>query len=329
MAWHSETEKQRFIARVAELGNHAAACREFCIHPSTGHRWRNAPLPAERQAKRARARSRSSDPALHQVIKDLIWLNPRVSCAGYAESLRDSGFHVSPTTIQKLMNGWGLRSIDDRLDAVEERWVDTGEALPLSTLRALKTSGRMTDAANFNTEYPGQVIALRRIRWSRKECRYPYLLLAVDVYSMLIRCKLWDGESVGVEVALFQGITEFFRRRLFLKNPDRVIHDGKRFSEISAHQFRIVSVEPESKQWPTALDSLVDHVEGVMRSQLFPILVENERQIAKLGYLAPLTRWEWDFNIGHRFSGFPNFGLSPMESVMDYEKAVASRDLGE
>lgn len=324
MAWHSDTEKQRFIARLVALGNHAAACREFGIHPSTGHRWRNAPLSADRPAKKGRMRSRTSDPALHQAIKNLIWLNPRFSCAGYAESLRDSGFHVSPTTIQKLMNSWGLRSIEDRLDAVEERKIDTGEPLPVSTSRALKASSRMTEAANFKAEYPGQVIAFRRIRWSRKECCFPYLLLAVDVYSMLIRCKLWDGESVGVEVALFQGITEFFRRRLFLKYPDRVIHDGKRFAEISAHQFRIVGVKPESTEWPTALDSLVAHVEGVMRSQLFPILNENEGQISTLGYLAPLNRWEWDFNISHRFSGFPNFGLSPMERFLDFERALAS-----
>lgn len=323
MAWHSETEKQRFIARVVDLGNHAAACREFGIHPSTGHRWRNAPLSADRPAKKGRMRSRTSDPALHQAIKNLIWLNPRFSCAGYAESLRGSGFHVSPTTIQKLMNSWGLRSIEDRLDAVEERKIDTGERLPVSTSRALKASGRMTEAANFKAEYPGQVIAFRRIRWSRKECCFPYLLLAVDVYSMLIRCRLWDGISLGAEIALFQAITEFFRRRWFIKNPDRVIHDGKRFAEIAAHQFRVICVEPDSKERPTALDNLVAHVEGVMRSQLFPLLKESEGQVSMLGDLEPLNRWEWEFNIGHRFSGFPNFGLSPMERVLAYGRGPA------
>lgn len=320
MVWHLEEAKQQFIRRVEELGNHAAACREFGIHPSTGHRWRNAVLATEPElTKRAPSRARISDSALHKAIKQQVWLNPADSCLGYSKALSGLGMSVSSTTIQKLLNEWGLRRLEDRLDAVEERKLDTGESLPLSTREALKKAGRMLEAANFDVTYPGQVIAISRIQWAKKSDRFPYLLLAVDVYSMTIRCKLWDGETMGAEILLFQAITEFLRRRLFLKNPSRKIRSGKTFAEIGGHQFRLIVVAPEGKSGSTAADSLVTHVAGVMRTELFPLLKKSTEQISSGGYLEGLSRWEWDFNVEYRFSGFPNFGLSPMQRVLAYE----------
>lgn len=320
MVWHLEEAKQQFIQRVEELGNHAAACREFGIHPSTGHRWRNAGMANEpKPAKRAPSRARISDSALHRAIRDQVWLNPAHSCIDYSKSLSGLGFCVSSTTIQKLLNKWGLRLIEDRLDDVEERVLGTGESLPLSTRNALKKAGRMLEAANFDVTYPGQVIAISRIQWAKKSDRFPYLLLAVDVYSMTIRCKLWDGETMGAEIQLFQSMTEFFRRRLFLKNPSRKICSGKTFAEIGGHQFRLIVVAPEGKSGSTAADSLVTHVEGVMRTELFPLLKKSTEQISSGGYLEGLNRWEWDFNVEYRFSGFPNFGLPPMQRVLAYE----------
>ena len=320
MVWHLEEAKQQFIRRVEELGNHAAACREFGIHPSTGHRWRNAvPVSEPELTKRAPSRARISDSALHKVIKQQVWLNPANSCIGYSKTLSGLGFCVSSTTIQKLLNEWGLRRLEDRLDAVEERKLDTGESLPFSTREALKKAGRMLEAANFAVTYPGQVIAMSRVQWAKKSDLFPYLLLAVDVYSMTVRCKLWDGETMGAEIQLFQSITEFFRRRLFLKNPDREIRSGEAFSKIGGQQFRLVVVAPEAKSRSSAAGSLVSHIEGAMRVELFPLLKKSTERISSHGYLDVLSRWAWDFNVGYRFSGFPNFGLTPMQRVVTYE----------
>lgn len=323
MTWATEEEKRRFIRRVEELGNHAKACREFGIHPATGHRWRNAGVANDHAdvVNIGRGRARISDEALHQAIKDEIWRFPTLSASGYGALLRQKGFVVSPATIQKLLNKWGLGRISDRLDAVEERKIATGEHLPISSLNALRDQGRMVEAANFRAEYPGQVIAISRFRWARKDALFPYLLLAVDVYSMTVRSMLGDGKTFGAEIRVFQSITEFFRRRLFSRHPERRISDGKTFAEIGGYQFRVVVVEPKPKKMGSAADNLVAYVQNVIRADLLPLLKNIGGQPEEGQARGVLQRWEWDFNVGNRFSGFPNFGATPMERVIDYERA--------
>ena len=328
MTWHPLETKIAFCTRVAELGNHAAACREFEIHRSTGHRWRIAVEEHNDQPIQPITRSRRNDPVLIYALKDTVWLSPDDGCATYAKKLKERGFDASPTTIQKILSELGLSTIAERLDAAEKRFVETGEALPNRTWRSLKKSGRMIQAANFKASYPGEVVAMTNYRWSREKTGFTHLLLVVDLYSLTIRARLWDGIDVTSCIVAFQDMTEFVRRRLFMKNPMRQVKDGKPFAQIGGLQFRTIWVSPDviNKSRPanakfTAADDLMAYVLRLIKRGLVPLLRSSQQDIESTGCSAALDRWKWDFNVGHVYSGFPCFGLTPMQKIREFERS--------
>lgn len=187
-----------------------------------------------------------------------------------------------------------------------------------SVRQELRKAGRPIDGTNFRASYPGNILAFGSYKWLRRRTEYSHVIVAIDLYSLTVRAELWDGLNFETPIHTYLAITEFIRRKCFLKDPMTVTARGA-FSKIGGIQFiphfTNTGSKTESTEHFRAIDSTVNYVLGLMRKEVIPTLrtfanTDNGESIKKT-----LRDWECKYNLSHVNPGFPNFGLTPWQVI--------------
>lgn len=321
MVWHTQEEKLQFLQLEREIRNLSVAARQFGISRATANRWRSEANAKGRDFYEAEPPIGPASPATDQALIDLVWHHPTWNCHRYAEAITAMGMPRSARTIQRQLNGLGLGHKKERIFSVEVRSENDQVRPPASAWKELLDAGRPIDAMNFRRRYPGNILAFFSYRWLRRVTEYSYVIVAVDLYSQMVQTKIWDGSNIEAPIRTYLDITEYIRRRCFLKNPMAEV-DGKPFANIGGIQFiphftNAPSGKRKTDEAPhfKAIDGTVRYVFSLMRSDLFPLLRKlaeaNDIDLIRKG----LGKWQWDYNLGHVNRGFPNFGNTPYQAI--------------
>jgi hypothetical protein len=224
---------------------------------------------------------------------------------------------LSSRTIQRRLNKLDFGLKEQRIRAVEEWSIRDGEAMASSAKQELRNAGRPIDSNNFRPQYPGNILAFVAHKWLRRRTEFSYVVVAIDLYSQTVRTTLWDGSDFETPIHTYLAITEFIRRRCFLKDP-MVVTDRGPFSKIGGIQFiphftNFLFGDPI--KGTRAIDGAANYVLTLMRKEVFPVLRKfaNSDDIESVRKL--LREWEWNYNVGHVNFGFPNFGLTPWQII--------------
>lgn len=261
---------------------------------------------------------------IEELVLRLSLKHPAWGCDRLSELLDRKSISLSSQTVQNILNRHGMGTRRDRRLKLEERYQDPAVELTADQIKFLEKQNPAFRERGNESSRPGEILS--QYMFSVGTLVYVgrvYLHTVVDTYSNyafgILNSSKRAEEAVTV---LKENVLPFFDKRDLIVEAV-LTNNGREFCGTDTHPYEQFLAKNGIEHWhsrpgESQTSGFLARFRTIILSEFFADFFRTRfyRNLDELQ--KDLNAWLVDYNTVRPHQGYPNMGLSPLESINEY-----------
>lgn len=323
-------QKRLKVLKLAEeLGNVTEACRRLGVSRTQFYvykqRYEDQGLDGLRdQPPIPHSHPEATPPDIEELVLKLSLKHPAWGCDRLSELLDRKSISLSSQTVQNILNRHGMGTRRDRRLVLEKRYQDPAVELTTGQIKFLEKQNPAFRERENESSRPGEILSQYMfsvgtlVRVGRV-----YLHAVVDTYSNYAFGILDSSKRAETAVTVLKEcVLPFFEKRDLIVEAV-LTNNGREFCGTEAHPYEQFLADNGIEHWHSRLgksqtSGFLARFRTIVLSEFFGDVFKTRfyRNLDELQ--EELNTWLVYYNTVRAHQGYPNMGLSPLESMNEY-----------
>jgi transposase InsO family protein len=323
-------QKRLKVLKLAEeLGNVTEACRRLGISRTQFYvykqRYETQGIDGLRdQPPIHHSHPDATPPDIEDLVLQLSLNHPAWGCDRLSESLDQKYISLSSQTVQNILNRHGMGTRRDRRLKLEKRYQDPTIELTTEQIKFLEKQNPAFRERGNESSRPGEILSQYMFSvGTLVYVRRVYLHAVVDTYSNYAFGILNSSKRAEAAVAVLQNNVLPFFDKCDLIVEAVLTNNGREFCGTETHPYEQFLANNGIEHWHSRprkphTSGFLARFRTIVLSEFFGDVFRTRfyRNVDELQ--KELNTWFVYYNTVRSHQGYPNMGLSPLESINEY-----------
>lgn len=312
-----------------ELGNVTEACRRLGISRTQFYIYKQryetqGPDGLRDQPPIHHTHPDATPPDIEELVLKLSLEHPAWGCDRLSDLLDQKSISLSSQTVQNILNRHGMGTRRDRRLKLEKRYQDPAVELTTDQIKFLEKQNPAFRERENESSRPGEILSQYMFSvGTLVHVGRVYLHAVVDAYSNYAFGTLNSSKRAEAAVAVLQNnVLPFFDKRDLIVEAI-LTNNGHEFCGTETHPYEQFLANNGIEHWHSRLGK--SHTSGFLARFRTIVLSEFFSDVFRNGFYRnvdalqkELNTWLVYYNTVRSHQGYPNMGLSPLESINEY-----------